>query len=127
MGSIERARATLAATQRRLDRSEAALKRSAEWVARDQAAVDRAVMRAEQELRRLSPVPGELMELAAVLRQQIAVAAADLARTEEELARLHGELAVRDPSLSGEHLRAAEEARAAARLTRETGRRLAVK
>lgn len=43
--------------------------------------------------------------------------------TEEELARVHGELAVRDPALSGEHLRAADEARAAARLARETGHR----
>jgi hypothetical protein len=97
------------------------LERSAAWVVRDQAEIDRAVLRAERELRRLPPVPGGLTERAAALRKQIAVAAARLAGIEEDLARVYDELAVRHPDLSGEHLFAADEARAAARLVRETG------
>lgn len=122
--SIERARAVLAASGDRLDRSEAALKRLAARVAREQADVDKSVAHSERDLQRQPPDPGDLIERAATLRNQIAAAIADLASTEEAIARMHDELAARYPRQSGEHLRAADEARTAARLARETGRRL---
>lgn len=80
--------------------------------------MDRQVKHTEREMRRVASSPGELMEQASAVRKQIALAAADLARI-EELARLHDQLADRYPGSSGEYLRAADEARAAARLARQ--------
>ena len=63
------------------------------------------------------------MRHSAMLRARIAASAGDLARTEEEMARVHDELAVRRAGHSAEYQRIADEARRAARRAHDIERR----
>ena len=86
---------------------------------REQGEIDRSVAHGERDLARRPPDPSELIRHAGALRKQIAVTAGDLARIEEEIARVHDELAARGSSHSSEYQRTAEEARKGAIRARE--------
>jgi hypothetical protein len=65
------------------------------------------------------PDPGQQVRRAEELRKQACAVIEGLARTEEEVARIHEELAVSQPGHRDEYRRAAEHARQTARNARE--------
>jgi hypothetical protein len=82
------------------------------------------VAQSERDLAGQPLDPSYLIEHAASLRKQIAVTAGDLARIEEEIVRVHDELAARGSSHSGEYRRAADKARQGALRAHEIEHRL---
>jgi len=107
-----------------------------DWVRRTEAALDRAYARAarqranvarsvRQGAQRPAPQPQDVTDLAgrvSAMRKRTAAAAAQLAKTEEQVARIQDQLAARDPG-NPEHKRRASEAREAMRRARETERK----
>jgi len=113
----------MAAARDRMDRSEAALRRSTATAQRAQARVDRAAWESEQHLaRQPSPAHGVQIERAKALRKRQAVTAAALAAAEEELAQTHDQMAARRPAQASEHRAIADRARKAALQAREIER-----
>jgi len=78
---------------------------------RSQSEINRATARSAQEPAGLLPDPRGPVERAEVLRRHLLAIAGSLARAEEEVARIHEELADRDPDRSAEYRRVADEAR----------------
>jgi hypothetical protein len=120
--AVEQAEAALDANQDRVRRAEAALGRACARAARRRANVARSVRQGEQR-----PVPQQhdftgLVGRVSAMRNRTVAAAAQLARTEEQVARTQDELAARDPG-NPEHKRRAGEAREAMRRARETERK----
>ena len=117
--TIERSRALLAVSAERLNRQEAAVERDQARRGRQQADVERASAESERDLAGWLPDPAKPIERAEALRKQAAAAIEAFAGTEEEIARIHEELAASRPSRRDEYQRTAEQARATARRARE--------
>ena len=109
--AIERARVLTAETAERLNRREAAMNREVASDDRSQSEINRATARSAQEQAGQLPDPRGPVERAEVLRRHLLATAGSLARAEEEVARIHEELADRDPDRSAEYRRVADEAR----------------
>jgi len=122
---IERSRVLLTLSGARLTREEAELRRKLARQGRQQAAVDRASAESRRKQGAARPEPAALAERSRLLRQQSLATLAALAANEEEVARVHEDLAARHPAGREEYLRIAEHARTAARRTRETLRSFA--
>jgi chromosome segregation ATPase len=120
--AVEQSKAVLDASENRVRRAEAMLKRAYARDARERANLARSIQLCEQH-----PVhrPVDVTVLAgrvSALRERTAAAAAQLAKSEELVARVHDELAARDPG-NPDYKRLARQAREAARWARETERR----
>ena len=120
--NISRSRELLGLRGQRLNRGEAAVRRTQAHAQRRQAAIDRASADTERELGAWVPDPGTLAERAAKLREQARNAIRAFAASEDEIARLHEEMAARDPERGEQFLRTAAQARATARRAREISR-----
>ena len=118
LATIERSRALLEASGRRLDRQESAVKRAAARRDRQQADVDRASAEAERGLPGWQPGPASPIERARELREQALTAIEAFAANEEEIARVHEDLAASSPSRRDEYRQVAERARQTARKAR---------
>jgi hypothetical protein len=117
--AVEQAEAVLDTSQDRVRRAEAALDRAYAHANRQRANAARSVRQSEQR-----PVPQQhdftdLVGRVSAMRKRTAAAAAQLARTEEQVSRIQDDLASRDPG-NPEHKRRATEAREAMRRARET-------
>ena len=104
---------------RRLDRQESAVKRAQARRDRQQADVDRATAETERGLTGWLPGPAKPTERAKALREQALRAIEAFAAHEEEIARIHEDLAASTPSRRDEYRRVAEQARQTARKARE--------
>lgn len=129
MSARERAAQAVAAAETALDvnqglvrRAGAALNRACASTAREQASVARSVNRGEQRPAIRQPDFADLANRVSALRKRTAAAAAQLARTEEQVVRIHAELAAREPG-NPHHQRLANEAREAIRRAREIERK----
>ncbi|HEX6932381.1 MAG TPA: hypothetical protein VF162_09580 [Streptosporangiaceae bacterium] len=109
----------MALSAERLDRQEAALERAQAGSARDQAAIDRESAEGERNLAASRRDPGQVIERSVVLRRRARAAIEAFAASEDEVARIHEELAAGDPERRVEYQRAVEKARAGARAARE--------
>lgn len=114
LAAIKRSRALLALSEQRLDRREPAVKQVAAGRDRHQAEV--AASEREQAAR--LPDPSKRIERAKVLRKWALATFEAFAANEEEIARIHEELAARRPERRDEYQCVAEQARAAARRAR---------
>jgi len=123
--TIERSRALLARSGKRLDRGEEAVKRSRARREREQADIDRASAEAERGLTTWLPDPGPMIERSRRLRQQALTAIEAFAATEEQIARVHEDLAASKPGHREEYRRVARQARDTARRAREIIRSVA--
>lgn len=119
LGTIERSRAFLALRTERVDRQNAAVKRSQAHDERQQAAVERAAARRERHLAGWQPDPSDLSKRAKVLRADVRAAIQAVAASEDEVARVHDELAATNPEHHGEYQQAADRARMTARHARD--------
>ena len=117
--TIERSRALLTVSADRLNRQEAAVGRAQARRGRHQAEAERASAESERDLAAWQPDPSKQPERAEALRKQAVAAIEAFAMTEEEIARIHEELAASRPSRRGEFQRTAEQARVTARRARE--------
>jgi fused signal recognition particle receptor len=120
--AVEEAQTVLEASEDRVLRAEAALDRAYADAARKRASAARPVKQGEQHP---APQQRDLTDLAgriSALRERTAAAAARLAETEEQVVRVHDELAARDPG-NPEYKWLADDARGAARRARETERK----
>lgn len=120
--AVEQAEAVLDTNQDRVRRAEAVLDRAHARANRQRANAARSVRQSEQR-----PVPQQhdltdLVGRVSAMRKRTAAAAAQLAKTEEQVARSQDELTFRDPG-NPEHKRRASEAREAMRRARETERK----
>jgi hypothetical protein len=118
--TIERSRALLALSEQRLNRQEAAVRREQARRERQQREIDRASAESERGLAARLPDPGKPIEQAEALRKRTRAAIEAFAATEDEIARIHEELAASCPDRRSEYRRTAEQARKAARHARET-------
>jgi multidrug resistance efflux pump len=109
----------LALGAQRLNREEAAVRRAEARRERQQAEIDRASAETERGLAAWLPDPIQQVKRAEELRQQAFTAIEALARTEDEIARIHEELAASRPGRRDEYRRTAEQARQTARRARE--------
>ena len=116
--TIERSRTLLAASSRRHGRKEAAAEEPERLPGRDRAEAGWPATENAQPAARL-PGPGGPVERARALRSQALAAIAAFAATEEEIARIHDELAAHHPGRRDEHHEIAGHARAAARKAQE--------
>jgi hypothetical protein len=117
--TITRSRALLALSGEHLDRQEAGAKRKSARRDRQQAEVDRASAKGERHLAAWLPDPGELAARARAARHRAVAALQAFAVTEEEIARIHEDLAARHPERRDEFRRTAEQARTTAHKARE--------
>jgi hypothetical protein len=115
----------LALSGQRLDRQEAGAARARALQDRQQAAAGRASVAAEQDLAAWLPDPGTLIERGEGQRQRAVTAVQAFAGIQDQVARLHEELAARHPARREEYRRTAEEARKMAHKAREFLRDLA--
>jgi hypothetical protein len=122
MERIERSRALLALSDKRLSREDAELRRRLARQGRQQAEVERASAESERTQAGAIAEPTVLAERARRLRQQTLETLAALAANEEEVARVHEDLASRHPEGREDFLRVAEQARMAAKRAREVSR-----
>jgi hypothetical protein len=122
---IERSRVLLTLSEARLTREEAELRRKLARQGRQQAAVDRASAESQRKQGAGHPEPADLAKRSRLLRQQSLVTLEALAASEEEVARVHEDLAARHPAHREDYLRVAAKARTAARRTRGTLRSFA--
>lgn len=120
--AVERAETVLDACQDHVRRAEAMLSPAYASAAREQANVARAVKRGEQHPAPSQPDFTDLAGRVSELRKRTAKAAADLVKTEEQVARIHDELAARERG-SPRHKRLADEAREAIRRARDIERK----
>ena len=116
---IERSRALVEATRQRLQRRGEALDRVKDRAERQQAEIDRASAESERsrtawQLRSRRPI-----ERAEALRERACDVIKAFADAEDEVARVHEELAASNPGHSGQYRHAAEEAHSAAHKARE--------
>jgi len=88
-------------------------------LARQQAEVDRASAESGRKQASAPPEPAALARRSRLLRQQSLEMLEALAASEEEVARVHEDLAARHPGGRDDLLRVAEQARTAARRARE--------
>ena len=114
--------ARLAVSAQRLSREEAGLKRDEARRGRQQAEIDRASAESGRGLVAWLPDPHRLVKNAEELRKQALTAIEALARTEEEIARVHEELAASRPDRRDEYQRTAEQACRTAGKAREVSR-----
>ncbi len=103
--TIERSRALLALSGERLNRQEAVVKRQGARRGRQQAEVDRSSAESERGLAAWLPDPDKLIERTEALRKQTLTAMEAFAANEEEVARLHEDLAARHPERREEYQR----------------------
>jgi hypothetical protein len=120
--TIERSRALLGYDVERLNREETAARRATERRARQQAQINRASAESERGLAAWQPDPGVQVKRAQELRRQARTAIEAFSATEEQIARLHDELAASRPERRDEFRRTAEQARQVARQAREAPR-----
>jgi hypothetical protein len=109
--AIARARGLLALSGQRLDRQQEGAARARALQDRQHAAADRASVAAEQDLAAWLPDPGTLIERGEAQRQRAVTAVQAFAGIQDQVARLHEELAARHPARREEYRRTAEEAR----------------
>jgi hypothetical protein len=121
--TVERSRALLALSGQRVGRHTAAVKRVQAHRERQQAELGRAVAEIRREHAAVLPDPSEAIKRARVLREQAIGAMEALAANEDQIARIHEELAASLPERRGEYQRTAEQARAGARRARELVRK----
>ncbi len=114
--TIERSRALLAASSHRHGGKEAAAAETERLPGPDHAEAGRP---ATENAEPAAPDPGRQVERARALRSQALAAIAAFAATEEEIARIHDDLAARHPGRRDEHHEIAGHARAAARKAQE--------
>jgi len=119
LATIERSRALLARSGKRLDRQEEVVRRQQAHRERQQAEIDRASAETERSLSTWLPNPGQAIERSRQLRQQTLTAIEAFAVNEEQIARLHEDMAASPPSHRDEYRRVAEQARGTARKARE--------
>ena len=117
--AIERSRALLARSGKRLDRREETMRRQQARRERQQAEIERASAETERDLATWLPDPAPAIERSKKLRQQTLTAIEAFAANEEQIARLHDELAASQPNHRDEYRRVAEQARGTARRARE--------
>ena len=120
--AIERSQVLLAAREARRNRSDAALRRAEERHAREREAVERAAAERERERAAEPPDPAQVIERSRWLRKKIAASLEAFAVTEEEVARVHEELAARRGDGGEKHRRIALEARQQMRRARDLAR-----
>ncbi len=119
-----RARALLAASAERLDRSEAAISRADASDTREQRAVDHEIATATPPwLRAKGDASLALTDKTARLRTLLAAAARSLADAEDRVADHHRRLGRDHPDNSDQHLLLADNARTRAELARDTAQR----
>jgi hypothetical protein len=119
-----RARALLAASAARLDRSEAAIRRADQSDTREQRAVDREIATATPPwLHAKGDASLMLTDRTVRLRTLLAAAARSLADAEDRIADHHRRLGRDHPDNSDQHLLAADNARTRAEVARETAQR----
>ena len=117
--AVEQAMAVLDSSRERVGRAEAALDRAYARAARERANVARAAQPGDRyPAARPLDFTG-LADRVSALRERTAAAAAQLAKSEDTVARVHDELAAREPA-NPEYKRLARQAREAARWARET-------
>jgi chromosome segregation ATPase len=119
LATIERSRILLARSGQRLSRQEEAVRRHQARRERQQAEIDRASAETERSLGTWWPDPAPAIERSRKLRQKAVAAIETFAANEEQIARLHEDLAAGQPSRRGEHRQLAEQARDTARKARE--------
>ena len=95
--AVEAAETALDANQGLVRRAEAAVNRACASTAREQASAARSVNRGEQRPAIRQPDFADLANRVSALRKRTAAAAAQLARTEEQVVRIHDELAACEP------------------------------
>ncbi len=117
--TIERSRALLALSGQRLNRQEAAVMRVEAHRERHQAEIDRGAAEGERVRAAALPDPGKAIERAKALRKQALAAMEAFAANEEEIARVHEQLAARRPERRDEFRHTAELARTMARRARD--------
>ena len=117
--TIQRSRELLEASGHRLDRQEAAVKRTEARRERQQAEVDRESAETERDLGAWLPNPSRPIERARALRKQALTAIEAFAANEEQVARVHEEIAASRPDRRDDYRRIAEQARLTARRARE--------
>jgi hypothetical protein len=118
LDAIERSRALLALSGQALDRREAEVRREDALSERQQADVDRAAAAGEREQAAAPPDPREQISRARVLRNQAVTAMEAFVANEEEIARIHEELAAKRPQYRDRYLPIAEQARMSAEKAR---------
>lgn len=116
--TIERSRALLAASSHRHGGKEAAAEETERLPGPDHAEAGQPATEKTEPAARL-PGPRRPVERARALRSQALAAIAAFAATEEEIARIHDDLAARHPGRRDEHHEIAGHARAAARKAQE--------
>jgi hypothetical protein len=121
--TVERSRQLLALSGQRVNRHEAAVERAQAHRERRQAELGRAVSEIKREHAAVPPDPSEAIERAKVLREQAIAAMEALAVNEDQIARIHEELAASRTERRDESRRSAEQARTAARIAREVARK----
>lgn len=117
--TIKRSRALLEASGHRLDRQEAAVHRTQARRGRQQVEINRASARPERGLTAWLPDPSKPVERAKALRKQVLAAIEAFAANEEEIARIHEEIAAYRPGRRDDYRRTAEQACSTARKARE--------
>lgn len=108
--TIARSRALLEGSGERLKRREAAVRRSQARRGRQQAEAGRASGETERDLAAWLPDPSQPIERSQALRQQAITAIEALAENEEEIARIHKELAASRPGRRDEYRKLAQPA-----------------
>lgn len=117
--TIERSRALLVRSGKKLDRQEEQLTRSHERRDRQQAEINRASAETERGLTAQMPDSDAILKRSRQLRTQALTTIEAFAASEEQVARVHEELAASRPNQRQEYRRVAEQARATARRARE--------
>ena len=90
---------------------------------RHQAEINRESAESERGLTALLPDPATLIEHSVALHKRALLAIGDFAAIEDQIARLHEDLAARHPERRQEYRDTAEHARASSRRAREIVRR----
>ncbi len=119
LATIERSRALLEASGRRLDRQQSAVNRAAARRDREQADAGRASAEAERAQTGSLPDRAKPIDRARALRAQALAAIEAFAANEDEIARVHEDLAAGSLSHRDEYRQVAEQARRTARRARE--------
>ena len=119
METIRRSRALLEASGDRLDHQETAVRRTQARREREQAEVDRESAESGRDLGAWLPDPGRPIERALALRKQALTAIEAFAANEDQVARVHEEIAASRPDRRDDYRRIAEQARSTARKARE--------
>jgi hypothetical protein len=120
--AIERSRSLMSLSGERLDRWEAAIMRSQAGRERQQAEIDRAVAESERAQAAMPPDPGKAVEQASALGKQALTAIEAFPAKQDEIVRIHEDLAAECLERRDECMRAADPARTTAA---QTGRRRA--